>query len=93
MLENVLWVLAEGVANEFTVQAWAAMGAGIAVLGGAGCAIGEGFATAKAIEAIGRNPEASGTIRSTMIISCALVETTGIYALLISLLLLFLVAL
>ena len=93
MLENVLRVLADGVANEFTVQAWAAMGAGIAVLGGAGCAIGEGFATAKAIEAIGRNPEASSTIRSTMIISCALVETTGIYALLISLLLLFLVAL
>ena len=31
MLENVLRVLADGVANEFTVQAWAAMGAGIAV--------------------------------------------------------------
>lgn len=90
---SLLAVLADAVANEFTVKAFAALAAGIAVLGGAGCAIGEGNTTAKAVEAIGRNPECAGKVRSTMIIGCALVETTGIYALLISLLLLFLIAL
>ena len=88
MLQNFLTVLADA-ANEFTVQAWAAMGAAIAVLGGAGCAIGEGLTTAKAIEAIGRNPEASGTIRSTMIIGQAVAETTGIYGTIIAIILIF----
>ena len=90
---NVLLAILETVANEYTVKAFGALGAGIAVLGGAGSGIGEGFTTAKGVEAIGRNPDASGKVTSTMIIGCALVETTGIYALLIALLLLFLVAL
>ena len=93
MLQSFLVVLAEVAANEFTVKAMASLAAAIAVLGGMACAIGEGITTARAVEAIGRNPEAAGSLKSTMIISCALVETTGIYALLVSLLLIFLVAL
>ncbi len=89
---NFLTVLLEAVANEFTVKAIASLSAGISILGGAGCAIGEGLTTARAVEAIGRNPDAAGKVRSTMIIGCALVETTGIYSLIISFLLLFLVA-
>ena len=65
----------------------------IAVFTGVGPGIGEGFAAGKALEAISRNPEAAGTIRSNMILGIALTETTGIYGLLISILILFLIAL
>ena len=46
---------------------------------------------ARAVEAIGRNPDATPQIKSNMIMGIALTETTGIYGLLISILLLFLV--
>ena len=59
-----------------------ALGAGIAM-------IGEGNAVAKACEAIGRQPEAKGAVTSTMIMGCAIAETTGIYALVIAILLIF----
>ena len=52
-------------------------------------ALGEGMVCAKAMEGISRNPEAYSKIRSTMILGCALVETTAIYSLLISILCLF----
>lgn len=66
-----------------------AIGAGIAVLTGIGAGIGEGYAAGKALEAISRNPEIEGTIRSNMILGIALSETTGIYGLVIALLLIF----
>jgi len=66
-----------------------AIGAGIAVLTGAGSGIGEGQICAKAIEGMARNPEASNQLRSTMILGCALDETTGIYGLLVAILLIF----
>ena len=46
-----------------------------------GSAIGEGYLIGKALEAIGRNPEMSGSIFSKMIIGVALAESTAIYAL------------
>lgn len=56
----------------------------------AGCSsIGEGYLVGKAVEGMARNPEMYGKLRSSMIIGCALVETCGIYALLISILLIF----
>ncbi|MDY2746117.1 MAG: ATP synthase F0 subunit C [Bacilli bacterium] len=70
-----------------------AIGAGIAVLTGIGPGIGEGNVCKAAVEGVSRNPEASGSIRSTMILGCALCETTGIYGFVIALLALFLVAL
>lgn len=66
-----------------------AIGAGIAVVTGIGPGIGEGYAAGKALEAISRNPELEGTIRNNMILGIALSETTGIYGLVVSLLLMF----
>lgn len=60
------------------------IGAGIAVLTGLGSGIGEGMAAAKAVEAVGRQPEASGKITVTMIIGQAVAETTGLYGLVIA---------
>ena len=64
-----------------------AIGAGLAMIAGLGPGIGEGFCGGKAVEAIGRQPEASGAITRTMIIGDALAETTGLYSLVIALLL------
>ena len=67
-----------------------ALGAGICMgIGALGPGIGEGNAVSKACEAIGRQPESKGAVTSTMIMGCAIAETTGIYALVISILLIF----
>ena len=66
-----------------------AIGAGLAMIAGLGPGIREGFCGGKAVEAIGRQPEASGAITRTMIIGDALAETTGLYSLVIALLLMF----
>ena len=67
-----------------------ALGAAVAVLTGAGAAIGIGIATSRASEAIARQPEAKTDIRSTMLIGCALAEATAIYGLLVAIMLIFL---
>lgn len=66
-----------------------AIAAAIAVCAGMGTGIGEGIAASKAVEAVGKNPEAAGEIRSMMIVGCAISETCAIYGLLISFILLF----
>ena len=66
-----------------------ALGAGIAMIAGIGPGIGEGNAVAKACEAIGRQPESKSAVTSTMIMGCAIAETTGLYALIIAILLIF----
>lgn len=66
-----------------------AIAAGIAVCAGLGTGIGEGIAASKAVEAVGRNPEAEGKIRTMMISGIALTETVAIYGLLISIILIF----
>jgi F-type H+-transporting ATPase subunit c len=66
-----------------------ALGAAIAALTGIGAGIGIGLATSKAVEAIARQPEASGKITSTLILGCALAEATAIYGLLIGLIIIF----
>ena len=67
-----------------------ALGAGICMgIGAIGPAIGEGNAVSKALEGMARQPESAGTLRTNMILGCAITETTGIYALLISFLILF----
>ena len=63
-------------------------GATIAI-GGFFPAIAIGMITAKAVEAIGRNPEASSDIRTTMILGVAFAEAIAIYALVISLIIKF----
>ena len=67
-----------------------ALGAGICMgIGAVGPGIGEGNAVSKACEAIGRQPESKGSATSTMIMGCAISETTGIYSLVIAILLIF----
>ena len=66
-----------------------AIGAGLAIMTGMMTGIGQGMAAAKAVEAVGKNPEAIGEIRSTLILGCALAETCAIYGILISILLIF----
>ena len=71
------------------ILAACALGAGLAMIGGIGPGIGEGYAVGKTIESIARQPEAQGDCTRTMFIGCAIAESTGIYALVIALLLLF----
>ena len=66
-----------------------ALGAGVAMIAGIGPGIGEGNAVAKACEAIGRQPECKGPVMTTMLMGCAVAETTGLYALVIAILLIF----
>ena len=66
-----------------------AIGAAIAVMTGIGAGLGIGYATAKSSEASARQPEASGQIRTHLILGCALAEATAIYGFLIGILLIF----
>ena len=66
-----------------------ALGAGVAMVAGIGPGIGEGNAVAKACEAIGRQPESSGKVTTTMLMGCAVAETTGLYAFVVAILLIF----
>ena len=72
------------------IKAACAIGAGLCMgIGAIGPAIGEGNAVGKALEGMARQPETAGTLRTNMIIGCAITETTGIYALLIAFMILF----
>jgi F-type H+-transporting ATPase subunit c len=62
------------------------IGAAIAVFTGVGAGIGMGIATGKAVEAIGRQPEAAGKIRGVLILGLAIAETTAIYGTFIAIL-------
>lgn len=71
------------------VLAASALGAGLAMIAGLGPGIGEGYAAGKAVEAVARQPEAKGNIISTMILGQAVAESTGIYSLVIALILMY----
>jgi F-type H+-transporting ATPase subunit c len=58
-------------------------------LGSVGTGIGQGVAVSKALEGIARQPEALGPIQTNMIIGLAFIESLCIYALVVSLILLF----
>ena len=74
------------------IRAAALLGAGMSMgFGAIGPGIGEGFAAGKACEAIGRNPDQAGLLTRTMLVGQAVSESTGIYALVIALLLIFVV--
>ena len=76
--------------NAYFLKACCAIGAGLCMgIGAIGPAIGEGNAVGKALEGMARQPEAAGDLRTNMILGCAITETTGIYSLVIALLLLF----
>ena len=78
----------EGMDPKAFVLGCSAIGAGLAMIAGVGPGIGQGFAAGKGAEAVGQ-PEARGTVTSTMLLGCAVAESTGIYGLVIALILLF----
>jgi len=68
-----------------------ALGAGLCMgIGAIGPALGEGNAVSRALEGMARQPENADNLRTTMILGCAITETTGIYSLVIALLIMFL---
>jgi len=72
------------------VHAAARLAAGIAIgIGAIGPGIGIGFVGRGAMESIGRNPEAAGSIQTNMILGMALAEAVAIYALIIAFVLAF----
>lgn len=69
-----------------------ALAAGLCMgLGAIGPAIGEGMVAAKAMESIGRNPAIADKMIPNMIVAMAICESTGIYSLVISLIILFVI--
>jgi F-type H+-transporting ATPase subunit c len=66
------------------------IGAGLAIgVGAIGPGIGIGLLGAKAMEAIGRNPEAAGAIQQNMILAIAFAEAIAIYALVVAIIIKF----
>lgn len=75
---------------EQLVKGLIAIGAGLCMgLGAIGPAIGEGNAVGKALEGMARQPEMANDLRTNMILGCAITESTGIYSLVVALVLLF----
>ena len=74
------------------IRAAALLGAGLSMgFGAIGPGVGEGITAAKACEAIGRNPREAGMLTRTMLVGQAVSESTGIYSLVVALLLIFVV--
>ena len=76
--------------DQAIIKAAAAIGAGLCMgLGAIGPAVGEGNAVGKALEGMARQPEVSDTLRNKMILGFSFTDCSGIYSLVIALLLLF----
>ena len=83
---------AGGIEGKHLIEAFAYLAAGVCMgFGAIGPGVGEGFAAGKACEGIARNPDQSQLITRTMLIGQAVSESTGIYSLVIALLLIFVV--
>ena len=80
------------VSGEHLVQMARYLGAGLCMgMGALGPGLGEGFAAGKACEGIARTPEQAPLLTRTMLVGQAVSESTGIYSLVIALLLIFVV--
>ena len=75
--------------NSNFILGCSAIGAGLAVIAGIGPGIGQGIAAGQGAAAVGRNPGAKGDIMSTMLLGQAVAETTGLYGLVVALLLMY----
>ncbi len=81
-------MVAEGAGQ--SVEAVKAMAAAIAMgVGAIGPGLGIGILASKALEAIGRNPEAAPKIQTVMILAIAFTEAIAIYALVVALIIKF----
>ena len=77
------------ISNEALVLACSAIGAGLAMIAGIGPGVGQGIAAGHGASAVGRNPGARSDITTTMLLGQAVADTTGLYSLVIALILLF----
>ena len=66
-----------------------AIGAGIAMIAGIGPGVGQGIAAGHGASAVGRKPGAQSQIQSTMLLGQAVAETTGLYGLVVAIILMF----
>ena len=67
-----------------------ALGAGLCMaIGSIAPALGEGNAVSHALDGMARQPEAADNLRVNMILGCAVTESTGIYSLVVAILILF----
>ena len=82
----------ENISGDNLVRAAALIGAGIAMgFCAIGPGVGQGFAAGKACEAVSKNPEEVSLITRTMLVGCAVAESTGIYSLVIALTMIFVI--
>ena len=79
----------QGITSEAFILGCSAIGAGLAMIAGIGPGIGQGNAAGQGAAAVGRQPEAQADITRTMLLGQAVAETTGIYGLVIAIILLF----
>jgi len=79
----------QGITNEGFILGMSALASGIAMIAAALSGLGQGNATGKAVEAVGRQPEAKGDIQQVMIIGLAMTETSGIYGFVVAMVLIF----
>ena len=79
----------DAITGQDLILACSAVGAGLAMIAGIGPGIGQGYAAGKGAESVGKQPEAQGDIIRTMLLGAAVAETTGIYGLIVALILMF----
>ena len=77
------------ISSEAFVLGMSALGAGIGMIAGLGPGIGQGYAGGQGAAAVGRNPGAQGNVTATMLLGQAVAETTGLYSLVVALILIF----
>ena len=71
------------------VDAARLVGAGVAMIGTIGAGLGIGVLVNGAVQGIARNPDASGSVQTNMILGIAFAEAVAIYCLVVALLILF----
>ena len=71
------------------IHACSAIGAGIAMIAGIGPGVEQGITAGFGASAVGRNPGAKSDITSTMLLGQAVAETTGLYGLVVAIILMF----
>ncbi len=78
-----------GAEGALIVLMFSTLGAGVSVLGTIGQGVGQGYAAGKGVESVANRPRYQAAIVRTMLLGQAIAQTTGIYALIVSLILLF----
>lgn len=78
-----------GISGQDFIFGCSAIGAGLAMIAGIGPGIGQGIAAGHGASAVGRNPGAKSDITSTMLLGQAVAETTGLYGLVVAIILMF----